>query len=326
MKWSRAKSPLAGVEYTPSSGAYDIHRFVESDVDDAIRDFVRAFRSSTPREAAKLRAALSAHDCYTLFAFARRAALASIQRRAQPSLDDGLAAVTAVDATRIDPRDVDNAPELLAWALARAGGDHTTALTAAADRCEPEMADTVRRVAQRPASQLVPGWYRCVDTPAGPALAETDFEDFEPTVDLVTLAFSVQDVLEADAYRVSDLTVATDVPDVWLTAGQNDPAERARRRLRATLSLRAAPRDDPTPQLAQQQLLAFVAQAASAEDAEAVAAAAQSTDWYEAIGVAGNDLCCVVVANSTVVGVPTYERSGALDRFRSPLLAILADR
>lgn len=97
----------------------------------------------------------------------------------------------------------------------------------------------LRGVSSRPAAELEPAMYRCIETPDGPALAQTDFEPFHQTVDLVRIAIAVQEVIEADAYRVSDLTVATDLPPVWLTSAAGEGLEAALHGVRACVSISA---------------------------------------------------------------------------------------
>jgi hypothetical protein len=79
------RSPLGEARYDASSGALDLHRFVESPVDAVVGQFVAAWESLAPAEAQALRAALSMDDLYTLLAFIRRSALASLQGRRRPS-------------------------------------------------------------------------------------------------------------------------------------------------------------------------------------------------------------------------------------------------
>jgi hypothetical protein len=67
----------------------------------------------------------------------------------------------------------------------------------------------------------------------------------------------------------------------------------------------------------------FVAEAASAEDAQSLSAAAVSTARHETLGVAEGRICCVLVASSIIHGQASFEAAGALERFAEPLRAIL---
>jgi hypothetical protein len=305
-------SPLAGVEYDVGSGAYDLHRFVESPVDAAVAAFLAGYVEQDDAEAAATRAALRLEDFYTLTTFSVRAALASIRGREKPSLDDALAALTAIAEARVDPRDVGNAAWVVAWAIARSGRDHAAALRRAAERSEPGPRRLLRALAAKPAAELQPGRYRCVSTPDGPALFEDDYQPFAPSVDLVALAFAVQDVVERDRYRISSMTVASDLPDVWLT-GDVEPQRAA---IRGCVSVGTGFADD-------QLFLAFLAEAGDAADAATLAAAAVPARTYEALGLASGAICCVLAARSVVAGVRSVERRGSLRRFAEPLQAAL---
>ena len=94
------ESPLKGVAYNVQVGEFDLHRFVESATDDALAAFTDEYASCTEDQAAELRARLTMDDLYALIHFVRRSVLASLQGRDKPTLDAGLAAVTAVDSMR----------------------------------------------------------------------------------------------------------------------------------------------------------------------------------------------------------------------------------
>jgi hypothetical protein len=320
-----AASPLAGVAYDQRAGELDLHRFVESPVDTAVGEFAASYERLGPEEAGEVRAALSLDDFYTLLAFVRRSVLAALRHRSNPPIHLGLVALTAIDRERVDWRDVAVAAELVAWAIARTGGDHAAELQQAARRCEPGVAEALSGIAARPAAELEPGMWRAVETAAGPILADDYFERFEPTIDLVGIALAVQDVIEGDAYRVSGMTVATDLPPVWLTATDPAALERALDRARACVGIHAELDPGAAPAAEDQQLLVFLADASSIEDARLLAAAAVPTESHEALGVAEGTVCCVVIGSSTVIGVPAFERDGSLERFEEPLRSALEE-
>jgi hypothetical protein len=316
-------SPLEGVAYDPSTGALDLHRWVESPVDRAVASFASTYADLGPDEAARVRAALRMDDFYTLLAFARRSALSSLRGSTDPSLADGLAAVSAVELERVDWRDAVVAGELLAWAMARAGLDHATEFRRLEPQQDDAMKQALRPIAARPAGELSPGMWRCVTTPAGPALAGDDFERFEPTADLVAIAITLQDVLEADVYRVGSIDVGSELPSVWLTATDEDQLERALHTIRACVSVNAKPEPEATTSAEDQHFVIFIAEAGVDDDAVMLATAAVSTDWYEALGVSHGAVCCVMIARSFVTGAPAFEGPGALDRFADPVASAL---
>jgi hypothetical protein len=321
-----SSSPLEDVEYDPATGALDLHRWVESDVDAAVGAFVSSYLAMSAEEAAETRAALTMDDFYTLLAFARRSALASLRGQAEPSLRGGLAAVSAVALERLDFRDAQAAAELVAWAMARAGIDHAAELRRLKAHQEEALSEALRPLADRPASELGPGPWRCVESGGNPVLAwDGFFGPYQPTLDVVRAATAVGDVLERDVYRVTDLQVAVELPDVWLTRAGGEEVGRALEGLSACLSV--GTRLDPaaTRRAEDQQLTVFLAEAATGPNAATVAGAAVSTKSFEALGVACGRACCVVVARSFVKGVRSYERPGTLERFREPVTVALRE-
>jgi hypothetical protein len=201
--------------------------------------------------------------------------------------------------------------------MARSGMDHTAEFRRLEPLQDGAMREALRPIAARAPAELSPGMWRRVATKAGPVLASNDFGRFEPTVDLVGIAVALQDVFEADVYRVHNIGVGGKLPPVWLTG---DVAG-ALNAIRACAKVRATP--EPSPD--DQQLVAFTVEAAAVEDAAMIAAAAVSTASHEALGVSHGAVCCVVIANSVVVGVPAFEAPGALERFAGPVASSLRD-
>jgi hypothetical protein len=233
-------SALSGVEYAP--GAQEMHRFVESPIDESVSAFVDAYAPLDPRDAAAMRLRLTMHDIYTLLAYARRSVLASMRGRARPTPASGLTAIAAIDPSRVDPRDVISVASLVVWAIDRAGGDHRAALRPAGRACDPDVAALLADLAERRASELLrDGLWRCVEGPEGPALADQDFAPFDLTVDLVAAAYAIQDVVEADRYPVDSITVDTDLPAVWLASSDQPVVQRALGEVRACVSVRGTP-------------------------------------------------------------------------------------
>ena len=197
MRWFRA-SPLAGIEYDAATGAYDMHRFVESPVDARIEAFVATLREMKPKQVAATRSALRDDDLYTLKTFGRRCALASVSGRDRPSITDGVwANLLIAGDDRLDWRDRGVETELLAWAMTREGRDHQTELPAIAGELGLPLAGSVAGLVERGPDRVAPA-QRLVRTPLGAGFADADGARYAPTVDLVGLAFAVQEVLESD--------------------------------------------------------------------------------------------------------------------------------
>lgn len=324
-KARRMQSPLEGVAYDPSTGALDLHRWVESPVDEAVASFASGFGDLGPDKALQVRAALRMDDFYTLLTFARRSALASLRGRPEPALGEGLAALSAVELERVDWRDAVVAGELLAWAMARAGLDHAAEFRRLEPLQDDALREALRSITEARPGELSPGMWRCVSTKAGPVLMGDDFEPFEPSVDLAGVAIALQDVLEADVYSVNSIDVGSELPSVWLAAGDEDQLEPALNAIRACVTVNANPKPTATPTAEDQHFVVFIAEAATSDDAAKLASTAKSTDSHEALGVSHGVVCCVLVARSFVMGVTAFEGPGALDRFAGPVASVLRD-
>lgn len=119
------------------------------------------------------------------------------------------------------------------------------------------------------------------------------------------------------------MTVATDLPPVWLTPAAGEGLEAALHGVRACVSISAQLDPERAATASDQLSIVFLEEAANETDARRLAAAAQPTKSHEAVGLSGAQVCCVLIASSFVVGVKTFERRGALSRFVQPLSRVL---
>jgi hypothetical protein len=255
-----------------------VHRFVPSETDARIREFLA---HGDPAE-------LDEDDGYTLLTFVRRSVLGVMRGHEDASLDEARVALRAIDADRVDYRDVIVTGQLVDWAAA------------------PRAASSA-------------GMWIPIATPEGPALATDTAFGYRPGPELVAIAFGIQDALEEDLYRVTGLTVSNGVPDVWVSGGEEAVAQQ-----RGGLTVEAALVSDADGYADAQQMTVFLCRAATEDDARRIAEGALSTDWFEALGLADATIACVAVARSWAEGTPAFEDRGALERFREPFTRALA--
>ena len=318
----RGPSPLEGVEYDAWTGATDVHRWVPSAVDDAVREFALRHWRLEEEERHGVRAALRERDGYTLYCFAHRQVLLSLRGGGAAAVRDGIAGLAAV-GDGLDQRDCDWGASLLSWASGEAGLDARAELEDATAHAGGEVAAALRGYAANPVDRLSNCAYVQVSHRGEPGLWFTWGHDFDANSPLVPIAYAVQDVLEADVYGVRGITVATELPAVWLSAA-GDEIERALVATGPVVTLEGQLDPAAHRRAEDQQCTAFLFDAGSESDAAAIAAAALPTDGFEALGVSHAQICCVLVARSYVMRVRNYEPPGALRRFERPLADALA--
>jgi hypothetical protein len=162
--------------------------------------------------------------------------------------------------------------------------------------------------------------FQVVDGPAGRVLFEGFGGGSQVSPRLVELAYALQDLLEADAYRVREMGLSAPRP-LWLSG---EAAAGALAGLRGAVSLSCALDPSASEHARSQHISAWALEAADEAAAAAIAAGALSREGVEELGRASGAACCVILARSWVVGEPSYEREGSLERFAPALEAALA--
>jgi hypothetical protein len=95
-------SPLPQGDYEPRAGEWELLNPAPSDLDVQIRKACKTFTILPESERAKFTSAISMDEFYKLIEFARRAAVFALRNKDVQLLQDGLTAVTMIEAKRTD--------------------------------------------------------------------------------------------------------------------------------------------------------------------------------------------------------------------------------
>lgn len=294
-------------------------RWVERPQDSALSAFVRAYCAADRPSWAVTRACLSMDDLYTVLLFAKRRAFAAIRTGESRAVVESFDAVSAIDVERVDWRDVFVAATLAAYAAWCVGVPAATLAAAAIDRADERVAEILSEVTADDEIDLADSCgYRVVDTADGPALFEDGLESYEPDRDLVPIAVALAAAIEDDGiYRVEALGIGDDVPPIWVTADVDKRVAAAIKSLTGCASIHAGPVAGSGRNPRDHFLNVYIAEAATAEDATAVAEGANrgGRPGSVVVGVAADRLCAVFVAACAYSGQPSFENRQTIARF-----------
>ncbi|WP_394619778.1 hypothetical protein JNUCC0626_11950 [Lentzea sp. JNUCC 0626] len=314
------RSPLAGTRY--ASAAHRLWRWVDAPQDAEVADFVARQASLDVDARTRLRAGLTESDLYTLITFARRSALATLRTNDPSHVSAGFEALAAIDLEKLDWRDVSWAAAVVAHAGQRVGVAQVAA-TAAASRADGETADLLLDSVTEEID-LAGDWGLCeVTTADGVVYFQTESGNGVRGADLGAQALAVAGALEADLYPHAEITVGSTLHAVWLDE-DDDEAMRALRGLSAVVSVHAEPAPDADGRTGH-FVLVYLAEAASAQDAVVIAAAARaaSRDTAVTIGVAVDRRCGVLIGRTSMAGTAPLEDEDSIARFEDILSQVL---
>src|SRR5262249_53204218 len=203
-----------------------------------------------------------------------------------------------VDIERVDWRDVAVTAALAAYATSSAGVPAATSAAAAIDRADPRVAEVLSGTATGEIDLAESCGYRVVATADGPALFEDGYKSYEPDRDLVPVALGLATAIEGEGtYRVEGLGIGDNLPPVWVAANVDERVAAAIEGLTACASIRAVPIAGSGRNPGDHFLKVYLAEAATAEDAAALAAGAGrgGRSGSVVLGVAADRLCAVLV-------------------------------
>ena len=312
-------SPMAGLSYPPS--AVRLWRWEESPVDPAIAALTLEFAGLPASARAQMRASLAMDDFYELLTFTRRSALAALRSGNAAPLAPAFTALAMIEQARIDWRDLTVAAGLVCGAGRIVGAPVPGWVDRAAALAEPECAQTLLAFRTSKPDLAATCGLIAVETAEGVVLFDSGFGRYAPRADLAGMALACAQGLEAQGYTIESITLACDLPPVWLGAAEGSRLGRIAESLAGCVSISGSPQADPSPWAPDQHLLVFLAEARKPDEAAEIARAAQErrdSDCSQ-IGVASDKLCAVVIQRSVLVDTPPRESPEDLERLR-PLL------
>lgn len=315
-------SPLEGIRYDVWRGEQDLFRFAASDVDRVVAGFIESYSHMGRDARLRARDAMSLDDFYTLISYARRSVVRGLREDGAGAARTGLRAVAAIDAGRVDARDVIATLGLLTWAL-RHAGDHDAVREARRLAARNTAELMARFVDPSPGDAELATWGHGLVSIAGePALVEVGLESFSPQMPLVELAAGIAEVIDADDYKVWSVRAGARLPTVWLPGMSSADEGRALLdRCRGCVVVGARMRPGHADATAQ-QLTGFLVEAENRQDASTLTRWVQPAD-HAVLAVARVVTAFVLVARSYVGGVAGIETSRSLARFGPPVGDVL---
>ena len=299
--------------------------------DDALRAVSRSFAAAREKDRGKQIAATSMDDFYTLLQFAKRCAVFALRERRLDLVVDGLTAVAMIDPRRVDERDIPSPLPVLAYAARTLRAAPEPLFASAAALARDGTREIIAGFLERSGRTLSDGCYAVVETPAGPGFVDMSIDDYDPTLPLPDIALALADAIGNDKYERGTVTIATDMPRIWLERVDDAALSRALRSVRAAASIHAGLRPGVAADgdHASRGIIVFLTELADAESAAVLLRVAEAKSAIPSdvalLGAGAGRLFCLIVARSFVQGVPPVETSQSLRRFEPRVAAIVSD-
>jgi hypothetical protein len=313
-------SPLPDCGYDFENGDYDLVSVAPLNLDIELRAITNDFLVCDTERQRVLRDRLSSDDLYTLIHFVKRSSVLALNEEAVDWCRSGLIALSMIDETRVDWRDVQWAAGLLEHTILRGGvrnllSDELSVLSRSAAELLKGMSES---------SRLSEWGYSEIKTEKGVGFIQHGFETFEPTIDLTEVALQLSASLTSDRY-VASVEIATSIPEIWFPKEKRSDITPILDRCLGAAKVSGTLRkmcDARGPQM----FVEWVAQMPEPEDCEylveAIGAGTSLSGRY-AVGVSEHTLFTLLVAGSAQEGIEPFETSSSLRELANQARSIL---
>jgi hypothetical protein len=244
----------------------------------------------------------------------------------------GLTAVAAIDAKRVDYRDLLLALSLIHHSAERHGLNVRSLFEETASLATANTAELITRFWRRPPERksLRRSWgYDEVVTPEGRGFIRWSFKPYQPSYDLTLLALRVAKAITSDRYKADSdsISIATEIPSAWFTAEHavnKEIPDSPLRTIKGAATVNAKLRPEYHARHDAQQFTVFLAECSSDSNSAALRSLVRpNSQDCTTLSIVEGPLFALLVARSFMGGVESYETSDTLEPFRAPLTNLL---
>jgi hypothetical protein len=322
------KSPMPDMKYDFWRGEQNLIKPVQASLDSILSDLCQDFAKNDAATRAKIRASMSMDEFYTILTFSRRAAVFAIRKQESDFIANGLTAIAMIEKERVDFRDILIALSLLYHSAKRIGKNADQLFQDAATLSETNVSELIIGfIKQSPEkNDLRSAWgYEEVETEEGIGFIEWMGTEYNPTYDLKKIALEISDFIATDKYQPSSVTIATELPEVWLKSIDDAALDKALKTVRGVASISADLRPDAHPEHASQMFTVFLVEVADESVAQTLMdiSKKKKPSDYCMLGLTKGRLFCLVIARAFVAGEESFETPESLTRFSKGTVEIL---
>jgi hypothetical protein len=322
-------SPMPTKKYSFWNGEQSLINPVKVPLDHKLNELCNRFVKNNPQMRARIRYSIDMEEFDTLLNFSNRAAVFALREKNAAWITNGLIAIAMIEYERTDFRDILVALSLLYHSAKRIGQDADKMFLNTALLAEQKVAALMRGYTRQNAEykDLRASWGRDeVQTKDGIGFIGWQFQNYNPTCDMKKISLELADLIAADKYQPSDVSIASNLPPFWLESNDNTLLNRALSGIRAGASINGQLRPKEDPSYASQFLVFFLVETADESTAQTLLdlSGKKKPSDYSMLGIAHGKLFCLVVGRSFVAGVNSFETPETLVRFSKGIKEILS--
>jgi hypothetical protein len=322
-----SKSPMPDKGYDFWRGEGSLIDPVKNPLDSMLAKLCQRYAKSDARARASIRASIKMEEFPRLLRFSGRASVFAIREHNVQWVRNGLSAIAMIEGHRTDFRDILLALSLPYYSANRIGRSGDQLLREAAALSDARVSElTLGFVKRTPKDKdLRASWgHDEVETKNGIGFIGWDFKEYHPTYNLKKVAIDIAELIATDKYQPDTLSVASDLPGIWLESQDNRALAKALKAIQAGARVDARLRPAEHPSYDSQMFVVFIVEANDDSAAQVLLdLSKKKSAGYCILGVKEGRLFCLAVARSFVVGVESFETTESLSRFAKGLGNIL---
>ncbi|MES0489659.1 MAG: hypothetical protein ABUK01_06695 [Leptospirales bacterium] len=314
-------SPVDNINYSEYRNENHLENPISNSTDLQIKHIIDEYCESQSK--LDIRRSITLDGIYTLFTYAKRSVVFSLRLKKTEFLQSAISSLMMIEVDRCDYRDLMVAlaftrysAEILDFKLKEFieihEGDIDQSTNSYFDRF-------INKISPNVSLQDLAG-YHPVEFNTGLGFVSTNYEKYFPDNPLHQILYDISNIICRDEYCGSSISIAGQVPRVWLSSENDKKFNSYSNDLNGCASMHAKLEKDM-----ENILSIYILEFSNADSPELMLNGinTRASNRFARMIIVKKNILCIVVGRATVVGKKDYESNDTLQRFKKPILNVL---
>jgi len=172
--------------------------------------------------------------------------------------------------------------------------------------------------------------YTVVETKGGPGFVGWGLKSYQPTSPLDQVGLALAQFVKRDKYETTSITLASDLPAVWLSSVDDNALNHAMTSVRGAVTINADLRPQESPDYKHQALMIVLAELDDETAAGSLFRLSQEKQIqpndFAMVAAKEDRLFCLAVGRSIMAGKASFETQASMQRFATGIAEALRDK
>jgi len=316
-------SPLNNINYNEYLNEKHLLYPLYNPTDNKIIQIIDQYCKSSDQE--EIRKSLSIDDIYTLITFSKRSSVLALHQKKLELIKSAIHSLAMIELARCDYRDIMLALSIINYSAEILQFKPSTFIENITVDLDDDLNAYFKKyfneIASKHSMEAISG-YQPIQIKDSIGFVNTSYKKYNPKNPLHEFLYDISNVVYEDNYMYESITVAEEIPPIWLSAESNKEFSEYYEDLNGCASLNTGIKSG---QNKDNMLLIYILEFSNTKSPKSMMTKVheRNTSKFSRMLILNKNILCIILARSIVVGKKDYESIDTLKRFETRIRNIL---